>query len=482
MKRTKILCTIGPASWDYDTLDRMVKEGMDAARLNFSHGTYATHKKIISAIRKVSEKHAANIAIVQDLQGPRIRLGKLPQEGVEVKKGESIILTTDKRYEDNYKDKKFFVTYENLHKDIQEGEMILISDGLIEVKVKQIEKKDIKGKVIIGGLLESNKGINLPETDLSISPITEKDKEDLEFGVKQNIDWVALSFVGHAKDILDLKYLIKKIEKENKIKPANPIKIIAKIEKADALRHIDDILEVVDGIMIARGDLGLEIPAQDVPLAQKTIIDKCLERSKPVIVATQMLDSMMRNQRPTRAEVSDVANAVIDHTDVVMLSGETASGKYPVESVQMMSSIIRKTENSVYDDMKTEVYIKKKIETIDEAVSRISNIMAQTTQIRIILVTTMSGHTARTISRYRPEIPIYASTHDDRVQRQLSLSWGVKSFILPRCESIEELFDRAIFYLKKNKIVKVNDKILILAGEPVGVKGNVNMIEIKLIK
>lgn len=452
----------------------MIAGGMNVARLNFSHGTHAWHGKVIKKIRKVSGSLDQPVGIIADLQGPRIRVGELPGTGVKLTPKGRVTLTTNPNNDKN----KIPVTYANLHKDLAPGRRILIDEGLLELKVISISGKDILCEVIVGGQLTSHKGINLPDTSVSLPPLTEKDKEDLDFAVREGVDWVALSFVSRASEIYDLRFLIRKLEHRGKKPKLTPIKIIAKIEKHEAIKNFDEILEAVDGIMIARGDLGIETPAEEVPLLQKKIIDKCLAAAKPVIVATQMLDSMIRKPRPTRAEVSDVANAVIDHTDAVMLSGETASGLYPVGAVETMTKIVRETENSVYDDLVIGT-IMKKIKPVDEAVSRVANILARTVEAKAILAASLSGYSGRIVCRYRPELPILVTTDSERVQRQLTLSWGVVPFILPPCHSVEELVERSLGYIKKKKLVKTGEKIIIIAGEPVGSSGNINLVEIK---
>ena len=477
MKRTKILCTIGPVSNTEKQLEAMVKAGMSVCRLNFSHGTHEEHAEVIKRIRSVRERLGEPLAILQDLQGPKIRVGELPKEGVTLEKGKTVVFST----EANVKLPKIPVTYELLHEDVKSGDILLLDDGLLSVKVLKIEGKNISCEVINGGPLTSHKGLNLPTATLKIPAITEKDKEDVKFGVSQYVDWVALSFVRNAKEIYDLRYLIKSFEDELGEKHpyrGHPIRIVAKIEKHEAVKNIDEIIEAADGIMVARGDLGIEMPAQDVPLIQKQIIEKCLAASKPVIVATQMLDSMIRNPRPTRAEVSDVANAVIDHTDAVMLSGETASGKYPLESVQMMTTVVLETEASKYDNLDAMHAIKQRIST-ETAISNVANILARDTKAKLILVASMSGDTGRIVSRYRPEVPILVATADDRTCRQLNLSWGVRAFVLPRCNTVEELVDRSVGHLRKTRLAKAGDKIIIVAGEPVGMSGGVNLVEIR---
>ena len=300
----------------------------------------------------------------------------------------------------------------------------------------------------------------------------------MALAVEQGVDLVALSFVAGAKDILDLRFLIKKFEKEMKLAPAKPIMIVAKIERAAAVKNSKEIIEVADALMVARGDLGIEIPAQKVPLTQKSLISLALAQKKPVIVATQMLESMRYNPRPTRAEVSDIANAVIDHADAVMLSAETASGKYPVESVKLMAEIIQETEKSVYDDLPVEK-AKSKKNKLDDIISGLSRELAELVGAKLILAASISGDTARLISHYRPELPIIIGTYTDRVRRQMNLSWGVIPFILERCNSIEELIGRSISYLKKKKLVAVGDKIIVVAGEPIGEPGNINLLEVR---
>lgn len=478
-KRTKIVCTIGPASSDRDTLKRMVRQGMNVARLNFSHGSHENHAKMIATIREIAEETGEPIAILQDLQGPKIRVGKLPEEGVMLEAGREVVFSTDPKA----KLPKISLTYENLHSDVAPGDKMLLDDGLLDVVVKDVKGRDITCQVVTGGKLTSSKGLNLPTATLSIPAITEKDKEDLDFGISQGVDWVALSFVRNAKEVYDLKYMIKELEQKYghaKHHYGPHARIVAKIEKHEAVRSIDEIVEATDGIMVARGDLGIEMPAEEVPLIQKRIIDKCLEQAKPVIVATQMLDSMIRNPRPTRAEVSDVANAVIDHTDAVMLSGESATGKYPVEAVETMARIVMETEASAYDNLP----VNREFETQDteSAVSQVANILARSVGSKLILAASLSGDMGRIVSRHRPELPVVVAVAEERVRRQLNLSWGVVPFVLPQCEMVEELVDRSVGYLKNRKMVKDGDRLIVVAGEPVGISGGANLIEIRSVK
>lgn len=476
MKRTKIVCTIGPASDKKTILAKLLKAGMNVARLNFSHNVHKYHQSVIRSLREVSKRENKPLAIIQDLQGPRIRIGGISETGIQLKKGQEILLTTGKSHDE----KKIPVTYTQMHEDVESGQRILIADGTIELEVKNVKGKDIQAEVIVGGKLLSHKGMNLPDTNVRVPALSDKDVKDLEFGVKNKVDFVALSFVRTAKEVYDVKYLIKKYIKKHKIEEKHDIKIIVKIERKEAIENLNEIIEATDGVMVARGDLGIELPAEDVPLIQKMIIDKCLQASKPVIVATQMLDSMIKNPRPTRAEVSDVANAVIDHTDAVMLSGETASGSYPVETVEMMSKIIERTEKSAYDDLVLQDKIKKIIAT-DEAISSVAKMLAEHLKVELVLVASLSGYSGRIVSRYRPDRPILVVCDNERVKNQLNLSWGVQPFILPKCDSLEELVERSIGQLKKQKFIKKEDKIIIIAGEPVGRSGNINLIEIKNI-
>ncbi|MBI4592049.1 pyruvate kinase [Candidatus Uhrbacteria bacterium] len=343
-KRTRIVCTVGPASEKPTTLEKMMRAGMDVARLNFSHATQKDHARLIRSIRAAARKTKKHVPIIGDLQGPKIRLGELPATGVDVGAGTSIVLTTATS---RYRAGKIPVTYKSLHRDVKKGDRILIDDGIFEFIVTNVSGREIHARVVNGGLVTSHKGMNFPDSTLKVSAITPKDKEDALFGISQGVEWIALSFVTSALPVLALKRLIKRHSLKGK-----PIaRVMVKIEKHEAVKRFDEILAVADGIMIARGDLGVEIPAEEVPVRQKELIALCRKSGKPVVVATQMLDSMIRNLRPTRAEVSDVANAVFDCTGAVMLSGESATGKYPLQAVKMMAKIIKEAEASCYDDL-----------------------------------------------------------------------------------------------------------------------------------
>ncbi|MFB6225783.1 MAG: pyruvate kinase [Candidatus Paceibacteria bacterium] len=476
-KRTKIVCTIGPASKDKETLDQMVKKGMNVARLNFSHGTYESHKNLIDNIREVSKRQDKPIAIMQDVQGPKIRIGNMPDSGAKLKEGGTAVFDTDL---DDYSDGDIPIDYSDLHEYVEPEERLLIDDGKIIVKITSVEDSKIKTEVQAGGTVLSHKGINAPDSKLAVRAVTDKDKEDIKFGVKNDVDFLAVSFVRAAEDIKDARELIRKYEQQLDIDQKQTIRIIAKIERREALENIEEIIKTADGIMVARGDLGIEIPPEEVPLKQKELIELSIQEAKPVIVATQMLDSMEENPRPTRAEVSDVSNAVIDHTDAVMLSGESASGKYPIEAVDIMSKIVQETEQSHYDDLPPSKLIEDVLET-DEALANISKIISEEVDAALILAASLSGHTGRLISRCRPELPIAVATNTERVKKQLNLSWGVAPFVLPKCSSLDEIIDRAKLELKKRGMIQEGDKIIFIAGEPVGEEGNINILEVKKI-
>ena len=447
---------------------------MNVCRLNFSHGTHEEHAEFIKRIRDVKEKTGEPLAILQDLQGPKIRVGELPPEGVVLQDGVDIIFTTGKAI----LPKKLPVTYAELHKDVKVGQSILLDDGLLMVKVKEVKGKDVICEVIHGGKLTSHKGMNLPETVTSISAVSDKDREDLRFGVEQGVDWVALSFVRTADDIRGLRAMIAEDEALLGLKPEAPIRIIAKIEKPEAITNIDAIIEAADGIMVARGDLGIEVPAAKVPVYQKEIIAKCLRAAKPVIVATQMLDSMIHNPRATRAEISDIANAVFDHADATMLSGETANGSYPVEAVKTMAATIREAESSVYDDLSVSVYRDSDSEA---AATNIANVLVHASKAKAICVSSLSGQGAKLVSRYRPELPIFVGTPSARVLAQLNLSWGVYPFQVPVCKTMAELLTTSTDYLVAQKYLTKDDQMIVVAGEPLGHSGFINLVELRKV-
>lgn len=478
-KYVKIIATIGPASEKYSVFKKMVTEGVDIARLNFSHGTYENHTKLIENVRRAEKDFGKFIGIMQDIQGPKIRLGKLPDEGVLVKTGSTVIINTSLK---KYDGKNLPLFYPGIEKFVKVGHRLLIDDGHIELKVVKVSKNSLTCLARASHTLHTYKGVNFPDSSLKISILSKKDKEDLKFGVKMGIDIVALSFVDCADDIRKARRLIEKYEKDLKKKTSKSVFLIAKIERHEALKNIDEILEVADGVMVARGDLAIETVLAEMPLAQKLIIDKANKVCKPVIVATQMLDSMQHNHLPTRAEITDVANAVIDHADALMLSNETATGDNPVEVIQTMSEIVAITEKSHYDDvnqLQGDIYTKR---TINKAVAGLSGILAVQVGAKAMLVASATGRTARLVSKVRPALPIYAGTESERAARQLTLSWGIISFILPRKRDIEDLVASFLKYVKKERFVKKGDRIVMITGEPVGAPGSTNLLEVKEIE
>lgn len=460
-KRTKIVATLGPACEKQTMIVQMVNAGMNVARLNFSHGSHDNHQLLINRVRRAEKKTGEPVAILQDLQGPKIRVGVLPEKGITLKEGERVIFDTAAK---EYKNGIIPVDYSALHKHVQKGERLLLNDGRVETVIASVKGTRITVIVKNTGVITSHKGLNIPDSHLAVSALTAKDKADARFGVGAGVDMIALSFVTSEKDVMALKRLITRYEKELGKTREHSIQIIAKIERGLAIQHIDGILNVVDGIMVARGDLGIEMPAAEVPLIQKTLIALALKHAKPVIVATQMLDSMQDNPRPTRAEVSDVANAVIDHADAVMLSNETATGTYPVETVRIMAEIIEKTEQSAYDNMPPADFGDKE-HPVDDILSDVSKIIAEDVRASLILAASGSGETGRFISRNRPELPIAIAAASDRVRRQLNLSWGVVPFLLSPSKTIDAFVARSVAFLKKKKILKKGETIVIVADD-----------------
>lgn len=453
MKLTKIVCTIGPASQEKSMMEKLVHAGMNVARLNFSHGTYENHALLIKNVRTIAKKVSQPVAILQDLQGPRIRIGDLPKEGVEIKKGEDVILVSQKKWKASVEPKQLPNQYVGLAKDVKAGDHILIADGVMDLKVVKVSEDSITCRVIAGGVVESHKGINVPGVTLKTPAITAKDKKDVVFGVAQGVDYIALSFVKDAKDIRRLRALTRKA------KASSRVGIIAKIERPEAVENFDEILAEVDGIMVARGDLGIEIPAQKVPIIQKQLIRKCIAARKPVIVATQMLESMIQNRRPTRAEVSDVANAVIDHTDAVMLSGESATGLYPYETVQIMAKTLSETEHSRYDDYVCTDLHKEK--TIPEMMAHVATTLAWTKEVKCIVIDDSDPALVRNVAAHRSELPIIAFHAKGVIRQQLNLVRGVTAY--PPQRDI-------VSFLKKEKIVHDSDKVLFIESNEIEIE------------
>jgi len=463
MKRTKIIATIGPASEKEETLKQMFEAGLDVVRLNFSHGDYVNHAKIIATVRKLSVKLGKPIAIIQDLHGPKVRVGEM-KKPLEVKVGQKVTIGED-----------FDIDYD-LTRWVKPGQKILIEDGLIELQILKVSGRKIFCQALTNGKIQSHKGLNLPRTKLKFPILTEKDIEDLKFGLKHDVDYIALSFVRNKKDILNLKKYIKKFSPKGSEAP----KIIAKIETLDGVKHFDEILRETDAVMVARGDMGVELPESEVPIYQKTFIQKCLQAGKPVIVATQMLDSMIRNPRPTRAEVSDVANAVIDQTDCVMLSGETAFGKYPVKVVAEMAKIIETIEKSQFSRKHSAV--SGSLMSRSDAIAISAFELTRHTKIKVIVGATESGFTAREVAQQRPYTTrIVMFTPKKKVLNQLSLVWGVEAFYMPIVHDYETLLATILKLVRSNRILQKGEQMLLVTGEPLGQKENLNLIEVKTI-
>jgi pyruvate kinase len=471
MRKTKIVCTIGPASESIENLKKLMNAGMNVARLNFSHGDYEEHGNRIKNIRQACAETGKTVAILLDTKGPEIRTGKLSVDAIELVQDQHIILTTEEILGDA---QRVSVTYSDLPKDVTVGSTILIDDGLIGLTVVDIRGTEIECRIVNGGTLKSKKGVNVPGVSVSLPGITEKDAADIVFGIQQGVDFIAASFVRKASDVLEIRHLL---EQDN----ATHIHIISKIENQEGVDNLDEILEVSDGLMVARGDLGVEIPAEEVPLVQKRMIKKCNQVGKPVITATMMLDSMQRNPRPTRAEASDVANAVFDGSDAVMLSGETAAGKYPVESVQTMARIAEKAETAL--DHK-EIFLRQmsfQQKSVTEVISQAVANSALELDAKAILTPTETGYTARMVSKYRPKAPIIAITPNEQVIRRLSLVWGIVPIKGEEAKTTDELFDLAVDQAVKSGQVTLGDIVVITAGVPVGRSGTTNLIKVHQI-
>jgi len=471
-KRTKIVVTIGPACSDKETLDKMVTAGMDVARLNFSHADHETHENSLKIIREINEERNTNIAILQDLQGPKIRIGML-KEDMHIKPGDIIVFRSDlKEQEDNY----IPIIYDTFAQDVNEGDIILIDDGKVECKVASTDRlNQVELEVLYGEVIKSRKGVNLPMTNISVPTITEKDFKDIDFAIKHHVEWLALSFVRTADDIRVLKELIR-------LKNGSS-RIIAKIEKPEALKNIDEIIQASDGIMIARGDLGVEIPMEEVPAWQKRIIKKCNLLGKPVIVATQVMESMITNPRPTRAEANDVANALVDGADAVMLSGETSVGKYPVRVVESMNRIlvsVEKEDDSIYyrflDTPSPEA------EPLSSSIITTACKLAMETDASAIIGMTYSGYTAYQVSRCRPKAHIYAFTRNKPVLNTLNLVWGIRAFYYDKNEGTDHTIKDVQEILRKQGFVNPGDVMINTGSMPLEDQGLTNMIKISRVK
>ncbi len=472
MKKTKIVGTIGPASESEGTLRDLFLNGLNVCRLNFSHGSHPEHKNRIENIKKVREELKLPIGIMLDTKGPEIRLGNFKDESIEIEEGDIFTLTT----RDILGDKTIVsVSYENLPSDLHKGSKILVDDGLVELEVLEIVgNTDIKCLALNNGLLKDHKGVNVPNVKIQLPAITDKDIEDILFGIENGIDFIAASFVRKAEDVLEIRRIL---EDRN----CNTIEIISKIENQEGVDNIEEILAVSDGIMVARGDLGVEIQTEEMPLVQKELIRQANLVGKPVITATQMLDSMMRNPRPTRAEVTDVANAILDGSSAIMLSGETASGKYPVESVKTMHSIAMRIEETLdYSSILNSKMIASEITTTN-AIGRATCTTAMDLGASAIITATSSGYTSKAISKFRPKAPIIAATTTESVMRRLSLVWGVYPVLSPCSDSTDEVIELSIQSAMEKNYVKEGDLVVITAGIPVATAGSTNLIKVHTI-
>lgn len=471
MKKTKIVCTIGPSSDSYEVLKALVNEGMNVARLNFSHGTHPEHKKRIDTIKKLRDDLDEPIAIMLDTKGPEIRIKTFKDGMIRIEQGQDFTLTSEDLEGD---ETRVSVTYKDIAKDLKADDRVLIDDGLVEFTVISVDENNVYMRAVNSGELSDRKGVNLPSVKVNLPTLTEKDIEDLIFGIENDVDFIAASFIRSAKDVLE----IRKILESN---GGDDIKIISKIENLEGVQNIDEIIDASDGIMVARGDMGVELDEEDIPLVQKDIIRKCNLKGKFVITATQMLDSMIRNPRPTRAEVTDVANAILDGSSAIMLSGETAAGTYPVKSCEMMRKIAVKIEDSL--DYKIVVD-----STNDEHEINITNSIAKATReaaldldAKVIIAATTSGLTARNISKFKPKSPIIAATTDEKVRRQLAIEWGVYPIRATLASSIDDLFYESINILKNIKFVKEGELVILTAGMPLGKAGSTNIMMVKTV-
>ena len=476
-RRTKIISTIGPASSSRETIAALIAAGIDVARLNFSHGIHDDHRKVVVHIREEAARQGRQVSILQDLQGPKIRVGTMLNGGVLLHNGQRVVLTA-RPIKESTSD-RVFVSYDTLSQDVKPGGTILIDDGLLELKVLETRHREVVAEVVVGGPLRSRKGVNLPNIRTSTPALTPKDLDDLAFGMALGVDIIALSFVRDETDVIGLK--------ERIAEAGNQTSVIAKIEKPEAVERIDAILAVADGIMVARGDLGIEMPMSKVPGAQKTIIRKCLVAGKPVITATQMLESMIENVLPTRAEASDVANAVLDGSDAVMLSGETAVGKHPVRVVEAMAKIIASAEQHWRESRpvrKTIPELLKKIkegQDVTEAVSLAACQLADQVGAVAMICLTNSGATARSIARHRPRIPLYAFTDEPRIVGQMGVLWGTKAFSIPFQDDTDAGVGLVHQTLLKHGLARRGDPVVITAGMPLPKKGRTNMVHVSHI-
>jgi pyruvate kinase len=461
----KIVCTIGPSSIAEGIIEQMARAGMDVARLNFSHGTHAEHRQAIERIRSVEGRIGKPIAILQDLQGPKIRLGTFAGGGVVLRRGDVFTLTTERV---TGTAERASISYAGFAKDVKAGDRVLIDDGRMALDVEDVRGEDVPCRVVTGGMVKDHKGVNLPRTALRLPALTEKDREDLQFGLRHGADYIGVSFVRSAADLLEVREVVNEFRSD--------AQVVAKLERPEALGRLDEILNATAAVMVARGDLGVEMAIEEVPIAQKEILRRARIARTPVIVATQMLESMITNLRPTRAEVSDVANAVLDGTDAVMLSAESATGAYPVEAVRVLDRIIRRTEAAF--PPQTMDRPRRGEVSFPQAMSDAASFSAQELKARAIVAFTQSGYTARLISQDRPPVPIVAFTPHERVRRRLALDWGVVPRVLKSQTSIDQMVMDIEASLLSDRSVRYNDILVIVGGAPLGVRGTVNLLKL----
>lgn len=471
LRKTKIICTLGPAVDNEDMIRALIRTGMNAARFNFSHGSHEEHLNRLNLLKSVRDSMGRPVAAILDTKGPEIRIRSFETKSISLEAGDSFTLTT-REVQGN--GNLVSVTYPELHKEVSVGQEILIDDGLVALKVEEIDGQDIRCTVENGGTLSANKSINIPGVHIHLPALTEKDVSDIQFGVENDFDFIAASFVRRAADVQAVREVLDRFGGQE-------IRIIAKIENQEGVDNIDEILEAADGIMVARGDLGVEIPAAKVPILQKQIIRKGLQAGKPVITATQMLDSMMRNPRPTRAEVSDVANAVFDGTSCVMLSGETAGGKYPLEALTAMVNIVEEAEQSIHYWRQFEKRRVIPASNINDAITHTCCLTAKDLEAKAILAATNSGRTARMICRFRPACPVAALTMHEKVRRQLAICWGVIPFLTGEVTSTDRIFSLSAEVALKERLVQNGDTVVITAGVPLGKSGSTNLIKAAIV-
>ncbi|MDG4857721.1 pyruvate kinase [Streptomyces sp. T-3] len=468
MRRAKIVCTLGPATDTYDQIKALVEAGMDVARFNLSHGTYAEHEVRYQRVRKAAEETGRSVGILADLQGPKIRLGRFSEGPVLLERGDDFTITTEDGVQGDRQ--TCGTTYDGLHTDVTAGERILVDDGKVSLQVTTVDGPRVHTTVIEGGMVSDHKGLNLPGVAVSVPALSEKDVEDLRWALRTGADIIALSFVRSGRDIEDVHRIMKE--------EGRRLPVIAKVEKPQAVENIDDIVAAFDGIMVARGDLGVEMPLEQVPIVQKRAIKLAKRNAKPVIVATQMLDSMIDNSRPTRAEASDVANAVIDGTDAVMLSGETSVGKYPIETVKTMSRIVEAAEEDILAKGLPPLTERNKPRTQGGAVARAAAEMGDFLGAKFLVAFTQSGDTVKRLSRYRSPIPLLAFTPDPATRSQLNLTWGVETFLGPHVDSTDAMVAQVDEQLLKIGRCEKGDIVVITAGSPPGVAGSTNLVRV----